>query len=300
MAVDSGGNWLSASPLAGTAPSTLTVTVSTAGLAEGTYTGTVTVTALSGTNASNSPQALTVSLTVGVPVIGENGVVNGASFSEEAVVSPSSIASLFGSNLATTTAVATGLPLPTILGGTQVLVNGVPAGLYIVSPLQIYFQIPPGVSGTTMEVVVVSNGVIGPAATVNVAPEVPSIFSLTGSGAGQGAVLNQDGTFNSHGNPAAPGSVIQIFATGLGATNPPVEAGQPGATEPPFNLTTVTPVVLIGGLPAEVSFSAVAPGFVGLYRVDAAVPVGTPAGNAIELQIQIGGQNSNIATIAVQ
>ncbi len=151
-----------------------------------------------------------------------------------------------------------------------------------------------------MKVVVATGGVRGLAATVNLAPEVPGIFSLDGSGAGQGAVLNQDGTFNSQGNPAAPGSVIQIFATGLGAVDPAVEAGQPGAIAPSFNFTTVTPVVLIGGLPAEVSFSAMAPGFVGLYRVDAAVPGGTPAGDAIELQIQIGGQSSNIATVAVQ
>ena len=150
-----------------------------------------------------------------------------------------------------------------------------------------------------MEVVVVSNGVIGPAATVNVAPEVPGIFSLAGSGAGQGAVLNQDGTFNSQGNPAAPGSVIQIFATGLGATDPPVEAGQPGATEPPFNRTTITPVVLIGGVPAEVSFSAMAPSFVGLYRVDAIVPAGTLSGKQ-DLQIIIIGVPSNTVTIAVE
>ncbi|MCH7978718.1 MAG: hypothetical protein IH935_07055, partial [Acidobacteria bacterium] len=101
-------------------------------------------------------------------------------------------------------------------------------------------------------------------------------------------------------NPAELGSVIQIFATGLGATDPPVETGERGVTVPPFNLTTKTPVVMIGGLPAAVSFSAMAPGFVGLYQVNARVPETTPAGSAVQLQIQIGSQSSNTVTIAVQ
>ncbi|MCH8266909.1 MAG: hypothetical protein IH846_05300 [Acidobacteria bacterium] len=305
---DTGGNWLSVSPLNGVAPSTLTVTVSASGLAAGAYTGTVTIAALEGSNAANSPQVLAVSLAVGAPVIGQNGIVNGASFSQEAVNSPGSIVSLFGVNLATGTALATELPLPTELLGTQVLVNEVPAPLFFVSPLQINFQIPPGVSGTSLQAVVVLSGVRGLTATVNVAPEVPGIFTTTQQGTGQGAVLlaNSDVIAAPVGSipgrstrPAARGEIVSIFCTGLGAVDPAVEAGQPAGGSPP-SVTVTTPVVLVGGVPGEVLFSGLAPGFVGLYQVNVRIPEAAPVGDAVSLQIQIGGQSSNTATIAVE
>jgi uncharacterized protein (TIGR03437 family) len=110
--------------------------------------------------------------------------------------------------------------------------------------------------------------------------------------------LNQDFSANSKTNPAAAGSVIQIFATGLGATTPPVQTGIAANSAAPFNLTA-TPTVLINSASAAVQFSAAAPGFVGLYQVNATVPLGTPSGSAT-LQIQIGGRSSNITTVAIQ
>ena len=170
------------------------------------------------------------------PVIGEGGIVNGASFSPEAVVSPGSIASLFGMNLAAATEAATGLPLPTMLAGTEVLVNDTPAPLFFVSPSQINFQMPFEVTGPTVRIAVTSGGVRGPEVMVNVAPAAPGIFTAVPGGSGPGAVLNEDFSPNSAQNPAAVGSVIQIFATGLGATDPSLATGQPGATLPPLNL----------------------------------------------------------------
>jgi uncharacterized protein (TIGR03437 family) len=119
------------------------------------------------------------------------------------------------------------------------------------------------------------------------APAAPGIFTANQDGTGQGAVLNENFSANSAQNPEARGATIQIFATGLGATNPPVPSGQPGATTPPFNLTTETPVVLIGNVAAQVSFSAMAPGFVGLYQVNAVIPTGIAPGNAVSLQIRL-------------
>lgn len=305
---DSGGNWLSVSPLNGVAPSTLTVTVSASGLATGAYTGTVTIAALEGSNAANSPQVLTVSLSVGAPLIGQNGVVNGASFSQDAVVGPGSIASLFGTNLAADTEAAAALPLPFTLANTQVLVNEVPAPLFFVSPLQINFQIPPDVSGTSLQAVVVSGGVRGLTAAVNVAPEVPGIFTTSASGTGQGAVLlaSSDVIAAASGSipgrtsqPVARGEIVSIFCTGLGAVDPAVEAGQPAGGSP-ASVTVMTPVVLVGGVPADVLFSGLAPNFVGLYQVNIRIPETALAGDAVSLQIQIGGQSSNIATLAVQ
>ncbi len=299
-ATQSGGNWLAVTPTTGAAPSTLTVNVNSVSLPVGIYTGSITITALASANAANSPQVLPVTLAVSVPAIGRGGVLNGASFSRDAVVSPGSIAALFGINLAAGTETAGSLPLPTALAGTQVLVNNTPAPLFFVSPSQINFQIPGELAGTTAQVVVVSGGVRGPAAAVNVAPEAPGIFTAPPGGSGQGAVLNEDLSPNSAQNPAPAGSVVQIFATGLGATNPPAATGQPGAISPPFHRTALTPVVTVGGAPAEVLFSALAPGFVGLYQVNVRVPAATPRGSAVPLQVEIGGRSSNTVTLAVR
>ncbi len=299
-ATQSGGNWLAVNPTSGTAPSMVSVMVTSTSLAAGVYTGSIIISAPAGSNTTNSPQTLPVALAVGAPLVGPNGIVNGASFSTDAIVSPGSIASMFGVNLAASTVVAGEVPLPTTLAGTQVLVNNVAAPLFFVLPGQINFQVPAEASGSAVPVVVVSGGVRGNTVMLRLAPEVPGIFSAAPAGRGQGAILNQDNTLNSAQNPAEAGSVIQIFATGLGATNPPLATGQPGAATSPFNETVQSPVVLIGGAAAEVLFSAVAPNFVGLNQVNARVPAGTSPGGAVSLQMQLSGRSSNTVTVAVR
>jgi adhesin/invasin len=291
-----GSNWLSISPTSGVTPSTLTVSAASASLAKGIYLGNITITALTSANPINSPQSLLVALAVSAPVIGQNGIVDGAGFAS--VISSGGIASLFGTNLAASTASAAAVPLPTTLGGTQVLVNGVPAPLFYVSPTQINFQMPPEPVGASMAVTVVSGGITSLQATVGIAAAGPGIFTVNSNGQGQGAVLNQDYSVNSAQNPAAAGSVIQIFASGLGLTNPPIAAGQPGSASP-LDFTVNTPVVTIAGVPATVLFSGLAPTFVGLYQVNVQVPTGTASGPA-SLQIQINGQTSNSATVAIR
>jgi uncharacterized protein (TIGR03437 family) len=146
---------------------------------------------------------------------------------------------------------------------------------------------------------VIFNGVSSLTTAVPVAPVTPGIFTSSGNGAGQGAVLNQDFSVNATRNPAAAGSAVMIYATGLGPTSPSFVTGQPGGTSPPNN-TTETPVVSINGAPALVLFSGLAPGFAGEYQVNAIIPAGTPSGPAVSLQIQMGGRRSNTVTVAVQ
>ena len=233
------------------------------------------------------------------PVVMPRGIVNSASFSATAGISPGSIASLFGLNLAATAKIGDSIPPSTSLAGTQVLLNGVPAPLFYVSPNQINFQAPVEISGTTAQALVISNGVSSLATSVQVAPVTPAIFTDGASGTGQAAALNENYSLNSARNSAAVGSTISIYATGLGPTNPPFATGQPGGTSP-LNNTTEVPAVLIGGAPAKVLFSGLAPGFPGEYQVNAVIPAGTPPGPAVPLEIQIGGQRSNAVTIAVQ
>ncbi len=298
VSTQSGGPWIALSPSAGVSPTTVTVSVATASLFRGIYQGTITITATASSAAVNSPQTMPVTLAIDAPVVSKNGIVNGASFSQDATVSPGSIASLFGVNLSLTTQAAESLPLPTSLGGAQVLVGGKAAPLFYVSPSQINFQMPTDVAGATASVVVSSAGLTGIGANVKMQAEAPGIFTASSGGAGQGAVLNSDNSPNSAANPAATGSVVQIFATGLGVTSPPAVTGQPGAPVEPLNRTAAMPVVKIGGVPSDILYSGLAPGYIGLYQVNARVPLGS-TGN-VPVQIQINGQLSNAATIAVK
>ena len=314
------GSWLSVSPSSGTAPSKVTVSVNTAGLATGTYQGAISISAQPGLNVINSPQVVFVNLSVGSstasrrrPRIGNAGIVSGATFTTG--ISPGSLTSLFGTDMASTTATASlsplasslavnnsagsgGFSLPTILANTQVLVNGTPAPLLYVSPDQINFEMPVDVSVPSVQIVVASDDVPSDSESVQIAPEAPAIFTNPPGGSGQGIILNQDFSLNSAANPAAPGSIIMIYATGLGPVTPAVSSGQPGGTSP-LSTTVNTPVVLIDNLPAKVLFSGLAPGFVGLYQVNVQIPPITNSSSACSLQIQLGGQSSNIVTLAV-
>ena len=128
-----------------------------------------------------------------------------------------------------------------------------------------------------------------PIRSLTVAPAQPGIFSFDGSGAGQGAILNQDGSVNSAGNPAAAGSIITLWATGAGQLSPP---GIDGAVTTSDSLPVpVLPVTAqIGGQAATVLYAGGAPGIVaGVIQVNLRVPRGTAAGAAVPLVLSVGG-----------
>jgi uncharacterized protein (TIGR03437 family) len=112
--------------------------------------------------------------------------------------------------------------------------------------------------------------------------------------------MNQDSSFNSTSNPAPAGSVIQIFATGLGETNPPLPAGEAASIQPPYHVPVNPVTVWIDGQRADVQFSGVAPGFAGLFQINAIVPGSGLRGNSAPLQIQVNGKQSNTVTLATK
>ena len=67
-----------------------------------------------------------------------------------------------------------------------------------------------------------------------------------------------------------------------------------------LNPTTTLPTVTIGGVEARVTFSGLAPGFVGLYQINVEVPPGVPIGDQVEVVVTIGGVRANVVTIAVE
>lgn len=242
---------------------------------------------------------VSVNATAGdLPVFSAAGVVNAASFNLGAAASntalaPGSLVAIFGGSLAASTAIATSLPLPVKLASTSVTVNGVAAPLIFVSPSQINLQLPFELSGQRAEVIV-SNGT-GPSAplVVQIGAVQPGIFFDPASG--QGAIVqNTDGKLTSD-RPARAGDFLQIYGTGLGAVSPIIASGL-AAPASPLSRTTAQPQVTIGGRPAQVTFSGLAPGFAGLYVLTVQVPEGVGAGRQ-NVSLTINGQRSNEVSI---
>ena len=98
---------------------------------------------------------------------------------------------------------------------------------------------------------------------------------------GQGAIRNQDGSINGPDNPAAKGSTIRIYATGLGPTYPSATDGQLNTPALSTALRTQFPVsVTIGGVPAANTYAVPSPGYVaGVFVVNATVPANAASGN---------------------
>ncbi len=297
-ATQSSANWLAATPANGATPLSLTVSAAAATLAAGNYQGTITLTAPADSGTSNNRLVIPVALSLGLPVITPGGIVGGAAYAAGLPVTPGSIASIFGTRLCTQTVSASG-SLTTTLGGTQVLINGVAAPLFYVSPTQINFQMPFEATGSPVGVVVVSAGNSSPSVAVATNQAVPGIFTANGGGTGQAAALNSNNSANSASNPAAAGSIIQLYATGLGNVFPLVATGAPGNSAEPLNRTVVTPIVNINGVSAIIQYSGLAPGFVGLYQLNVVIPPGTPSGSAT-VQVIEPGSPSNTVTIAVK
>ena len=133
---------------------------------------------------------------------------------------------------------------PTELSGITIQFNGVAAPLLYTSSTQIAAVAPYGVTGPSVQTVVTYQGQTSVPLTMQVVAFAPGLFTADGSGTGQAAALNQDGTINSAVNPAPIGSVISLFATGGGQTSPVGADGQ--VSTPPLSKQTLPISVSVG------------------------------------------------------
>jgi uncharacterized protein (TIGR03437 family) len=236
------------------------------------------------------------------PAVTAGGVINAASF--DAPVSPGSLVSIFGSNLAPQTASAATIPLPVSLAGVSVQFNGVTAPLLFVSAGQINAQLPWEVAAAApVSVVVINNGAPSAPQSVSVIAAAPGVFAVQGYAV---AILPDSSLAAPTGSiaqiathAAAPGETLLVLATGLGPVNPP---GVTGNSSLDALRTAVTqPTATIGGVPAQVAFAGLSPQFVGVNQLNVVVPVGAPSGDAVPLQIQVGARTSTgAAGVAIQ
>jgi uncharacterized protein (TIGR03437 family) len=239
------------------------------------------------------------------PQFSSAGVVHAASFATGAIA-PGEIIAIFGSGMGPDTLVqlrlnASGL-VDTALAGTRVLFDGVPAPLIYSWNKQLAVVVPYSVAAkSSVQVVVEYSGIASAPITMLVTPSAPGIFTMDVSGTGQGAILNQDGTINSAANPAPKGSVVTLFATGEGQTNPGGVDGKlaPGVLPLPAPLLNVS--VDIGSATLLPLYAGAAPTLVaGVFQVNVLIPANAPSGNA-PVVLRVGTATSRPGvTVAIQ
>jgi uncharacterized protein (TIGR03437 family) len=263
------------------------------------------------TDAAQATSSADVIINVGsdTPVV--LGVINTASNVDDGGCSPGSLVTLFGGSYTHAHGQTANVsPLPTTLSGVRVKANGNYLPVLYVSEFQLNVQCPQLAAGIPLTLLVEdSNGSSAPlSSTMQYA--TPGIFTLDGSGTGQGAIVTANTATlamphvdSLPSQPAKAGDFISIYATGLGPVSPNVPIGQPTPLNASILLTPKADV-LINGLATDVQFAGMAPGYVGVYQVNAKIPPKTAPGNAVSVQIVVhlpdgSGALSNVVTIAV-
>ena len=263
-----------------------------------------------GTNAAgiSTTQDVVLEVTSSTPVI--SMLTNSASYVQEGC-SPGAVATLLGTGFvkAGAKSAASG-PLPTEVNGLRVKVNGTYLPVLYAAESVANFQCPQLAPGDSVSLTIESDTGTSSSLASQMQFATPGIFTLDGSGKGQGAILIANTAkiamtpaAGIPGQPATPQGWISIYATGLGATDVAVQEGAPAPSKPLARVKA--PVdVLVDGQTAKVTFAGLAPGYAGLYVVNAQVPAAVLPGNAVSVQIAVhlpGGTValSNLVTIAV-
>ncbi len=248
------------------------------------------------------------------PVISNNGIANGASFSATTPIAPGALFSIFGIDLASSAASADTIPLSKSLGGATVEFiqgsNKFPAPLLFTQPTtktvtsQINAQVPWELDpDQPIQVQVTVNGTPSTAVQVPLGPIGPGIFSTSG----RAIAVNSDGTLTwapgtvpgltTH--AAKAGDVLVVYATGLGPVTPAPPADGANSLDKLRNTATI-PTVLVGGVQAKVIFSGLSPQFVGVNQLNIMIPDGVTPAAEVPLQIEMGGiTTANNTVIAI-
>jgi uncharacterized protein (TIGR03437 family) len=231
----------------------------------------------------------------GAPVIssGAGSIVNGGNLT--GAVASGSFVTIYGQDLSATTRTWASADfvdgnLPLALDGISVTINGKAAFVYYISPTQINVLAASDATIGPVPVQVTTARGTSAAVTVNKAKASPAFFQFDPQGRKYIAAVNLDGTYAGPAGlygaalvtrPAKPGEIVQLFATGLGATAPAYPDGKlfSGA----FALA-VPPTVTIGGKSADVAYAGLTGA--GLYQLNVVIPA-VPAGDA-EVIVDLG------------
>jgi len=220
-------------------------------------------------------------------------VVNAADQSE--AVASGGLVRVQGSGLSPISLATRELPLPTALGESCLTVNGVLAPLFSLSPTEINAQLPYQIAGNATVILrtpsAISNGL-----TISIRAAAPSVFRSGAAGPETGlatVIRAKNNGLVTPSNPIHPDDTIIVYATGLGRTAPPWEAGA-AAPSDPLALAVEQPEVTLGGVSLPVLYAGLVPGQVGVYQINAAVPSWAPLGMEVPLTISQGGYSTSL------
>ncbi|MBM3737585.1 MAG: hypothetical protein FJW39_17530 [Acidobacteria bacterium] len=265
------------------APTTLPVTVTNPGAGGG----------------ESASAATSASVTVSPPGPIAAAVVNSASLAGGGIA-PGLMVTVFGSGLGPATLTpfaASGGAVPTTVGNTRVLFGTVPGPVIYASAAQTTAMVPYGIAGLdTVEVRVEHNTVRSQPVTVPVARAAPGIFTANGSGSGlASAFLFEEApgayTLISDTSNARRDSVILLYATGEGVTDPPLPDGSLVTAASPAVNPSLS--LRIGGQDAEVLYAGGVVGLVaGIIQINARVPGGVTPGKSVPIELVVHGVSS--------
>ncbi len=235
------------------------------------------------------------------PVINAGGVV--AATESSTALAPGSLASIYGTGLATGTNGATfdaaAGAFPQSASGVQVLVNGAAAPLIYLSPQQINFAVPwDSLVGTPLNVEVMLNNVLSNAVPITLTSTAPSLFGQLS--AAPGPFYSDYLPYISCPSvaPFQPNEYCTVWGNGFGPTNPPLGDGTLAPGSPPPLLWTVnTCAVTIGGAQAQVTYCGAAPGEI-IYQLNFVYPAGVVSGGGkADSTITVNGNTWNFILI---
>ncbi len=282
----SGDKQLGVAPLAGAGSSaSASITVGAAQLLVGAnnilarYSGDTSLNAATGTIAIQVTVVSTVP-----PAI--TGLANGASFRQ--AFAPGMVLTIFGTNLADTTWIASAVPLPAAMSGVGVTIGGLNAPLYYISPGQLNVQIPYDAPVNRSSVLTVTNNGRSGSTSFTVAASAPGLFTDASGAIVPSANVARNGVFT-------------LYLTGAGAVSPAIATGAaPAAATPVAQLPAPvqTPIVTIGGVQAVIEFAGIPSPLVGVAQVNVRVPSNAPLGTQ-PVVVTIGSVPSAPANLTV-
>jgi uncharacterized protein (TIGR03437 family) len=265
-----------------------------------------------------------------IALAGLSSVVNNASFANPGTASPGSIATAFVNSLGTTTDELSALFASTKSEGVQLAFGNTPAPMFHIvastAQQQVDLLVPTNLPTTgTVNVQLSTGSTTYPNYTLNMVPANPGFYRIadpkvagrfniiaqvanttwlalpvsTAATLGLPACTAGTDALTECGQPATIGDYLVIYVTGLGLATP-LSTGQVAPVNAnPLYKTPTLPVVTIGGVPATVLFSGLAPGFSGLYQLDIQVPPGVANGDDVPVKVTMLGA-SDTATVSVQ
>ncbi len=236
-----------------------------------------------------APQSAITVTALMPPSFEARGVVNAASFTQE--LAPGSFATIFGSGLAAGAVAVAAPPYPLTLAGVQALLNSRAVPLHFVSDGQINFLVPEDTSQGAATLAVSTPVGTAAAVSLSIQSVAPGIFFDSTTNFGAIRIANTPLTTAQR--PARRDEFLEIYATGLGRT-------QPSSRFPGLRETLELPAVFIGGVRLEDPvFSGLSPQFPGVYQVNVRVGPNAPAGEQL-LWVEVGGRRSNQVKVRIQ